>query len=83
MLGAWEASMSVLDERKVRARLDQLSRSMGSSRAVSCQFMLQPDDRAWNPCRFSDEIGGRCQLTYTRYPDGLISATALYWQDAH
>ncbi len=75
--------MSVLDERKVRARLDQLVGSVGSSRAVSCQFMLQPDDRAWNPCRFSNEIGGRCQLTYTRYPDGLISATALYWQDAH
>jgi hypothetical protein len=74
--------MSVLDEGKVRARLEQLSRSAGSSRAVSCQYVLQPGDRAWNPCRFSHEIGGRCQLTYTRYPDGLISATALYWQDA-
>ena len=55
--------MSVLDERKVRARLDELVGSVGSSGAANCEFMLQPDDRAWNPCRFLNEVGGRRQLT--------------------
>jgi hypothetical protein len=73
--------MSTIDEQKVRTRLDQLARSKGSHCAVNSQYLLQPGDRAWNPCGSAGEIIGCCQLTYTRYPDGLVSAIAMYWQD--
>jgi hypothetical protein len=73
--------VSIINEGNVRARLEKLAKSKGSTCAVNSQYLLQPGDRAWNPCRSAGEILGSCQLTYTRYPDGLISAIAMFWQE--
>ena len=77
--------MSIINEDKVRARLEQLAGSKGSSSAVNCQYLLQPNDRL-EPVSFCGcEIAGRLptdihplsRRAHFRYCDVLAGARAV------
>ena len=73
--------MSIIKEGNVRARLDKLAKSKGPTCAVNSQYLLSPAiERGTRVVQRARSLGS-CQLTYTRYPDGLISAIAMYWQE--